>query len=409
MENLNEKKQGFDFKKLIEDSKAVLFNPKDYFTKMPVTGGFVEPIIKVLIYGVIIGIFSFMWSLTGLGISDAPSWLGGGVGFMALIGSIIFAVIGLFIGGAIMLIISAIFGGNTDYETNVRVIASIMVIRIISSALGFFDGINLYLSAIVSIIIALWGLYITYQALTLTLKTGEKGTKIFLIVIAIIVVITSFTGIAAKKILQLTKSYNIENLSDKEQQETVMNLVEKMTGGEVKADDLKRAVKEQKKMLKNMLSKKEVEKQAKTTSNSNSKYVKPADFPEKLFADLSDVLSDKSFLNDRTLNNTIEILSELQNINNMKGLSEEAKKIKSDRIIKSFEYYSIDDLMNKSVKPAVLSASILTMANDIDPDEKIGGPFFKDFLSQNPVSLHDLKFTYENWDKVVKLSEPFDK
>lgn len=406
MENLNEKKQGFNFKKLIKDSKAVLLNPKDYFTKMPVTGGFVEPIIKVLIYGVIIGIFSFIWSLTGLGISGTPSWLGGGGGFTALIGSIIFAVIGLFIGGVIMLIISAILGGNTNYETSVRVVASIMVIRIISSALGFFGGISLYLSAIVSIVISLWCLYITYHALTLTLKAKEKGTKIFLIVMAVIVVITSFTGIAAKKVAQsITNDPFIGNLSDKEQQETIMKMVEKMTEGEVKADDLKKTMEDQKKMVKDMRSEETIEKQAKT----KSKYVKPTDFPEKLFANLSDVLSDKSFLNDSTLNNTIKILSELQSINNMKDLSEEAQKAKSDSIIKSFEYYSIDDLMNKSVSPAVLSASILTMANDIDPDKNIEGSFFKDFLSQNPVSLNDLKFTYENWDKVLKLSESVDK
>jgi hypothetical protein len=216
MENLNEeKKQGFDFKKLFEDSKEVILNPKDYFTKMPITGGFVEPIIKVLIYGTIIGIFSFIWSLTGFGISSVPSWLGGGIGFMALISSIIFSVIGLFIGGAIMLVISAIFGGNTDYEANVRVVAAIMVVQIISSAVGFLDGINLYLSAIVSIAISLWGLYITYNALTLTLKTQEKGTKIFLIVIAAIMAITSFTGIAAKRsIRNYRHHYYIGNASD---------------------------------------------------------------------------------------------------------------------------------------------------------------------------------------------------
>lgn len=269
MKNLNEEKEGFDLKALIEDSKAVLFNPKDYYTKMPITGGFVEPIIKVLIYGAIIGIFSFIWSLTGLGASGVPSWLGGGVGFMALIGSIIFAVIGLFIGGLIMLIISAILGGNTDYETNVRVVASIMVISIISSALGFFDGINLYLSAIVSIAISLWGLYITYLALTLTLKAGEKGSKIFLIVIAVIVVITSFTGIAAKKALH-NIGYNIENLSEEEQQDAALKLVEKMTGGDVNADDIKKVMKEQKKMLEDMQSQTAQEEFAIEMANGNT-------------------------------------------------------------------------------------------------------------------------------------------
>jgi hypothetical protein len=142
---------------------------------------------------------------------------------------------------------------------------------------------------------------------------------------------------------------------------------------------------------------------------TKSKYVKPTDFPEKLFSDLSDVLSDKSFLNISTLNNTIEIFSELQNINTLKDLSEEIKKAKLDSIIKSFEYSSLDDLMNKSVQPVLLSASILTIVSDIDPDKNVENSFIKDFLSQNPVSLNDLKFTYENWDKVMKLSESIEK
>ena len=32
---------GFDFKKFIDDSKAVLMAPKEYFSSMPTSGGFV--------------------------------------------------------------------------------------------------------------------------------------------------------------------------------------------------------------------------------------------------------------------------------------------------------------------------------------------------------------------------------
>ncbi len=114
MNNASEK-QKFDFKQFIEDSKIVLFNSKEYFSRMPVTGGFGEPVIKALIYGIVIGILNYLWILMGVGFSGGPSWLGGGGGIMALLGTIIFSVIGLFIGGIIMLIISAILGGSTDY------------------------------------------------------------------------------------------------------------------------------------------------------------------------------------------------------------------------------------------------------------------------------------------------------
>ncbi len=248
MENLNEIKQGFDFKQLIEDSKAVLLNPKEYFSKMPVNGGFAEPVIKVLIYGAIIGIINYIWFLTGMGIASGASWLGGGVGIMAVFGSIIFSVIGLFIGGVIMLVISAILSGNTDYEANVRVVAALMVISVVQSLFGFLAGINLYLSAIVNIAISLWGLYITYYALTLSLKAGEKGARILLIILAVIVVITSFTGIAARKAMQNFSGFdNIENMSAEEQQKAALEMVEKMTDGQVKAEDMQKLIDENEK------------------------------------------------------------------------------------------------------------------------------------------------------------------
>jgi hypothetical protein len=123
-----------------------------------------------------------------------------------------------------------------------------MVISVVSSALNFFDGINLYLGAIVSIAVSLWGLYITYHALILSLKAGEKGAKILLIVFAVLVVIFSFSGIAARKAMQnFSGVNNIENMSEEDQQKAVLNMVEKITNGEVKAEDIQKLIDENKK------------------------------------------------------------------------------------------------------------------------------------------------------------------
>jgi len=246
MENLDNQKQGFDFKKFIDDSKAALLNPKEYFANMPTSGGFGEPIIKALIYGVVMGIFALLWSFLHLRFAAGPAWLGGGFGIMALFGSILGAFLGLFIGGVIMLILSAILSGNTDYEANVRVVVSLMVVSVISSFLGFFDGVNLYLGALVNIAVSVWGLYMTYHALVETLKAKEQGSKILMIILAVLIAITSFTGIAAKKLTQnLMGGYNIEDLdkmSDKEKEAAAYKMIEKMTGGEVSAKDMKEAV-----------------------------------------------------------------------------------------------------------------------------------------------------------------------
>ncbi len=61
---------------------------------------------------------------------------------MALVWTIVGALIGLFIGAVIMLIISAICKGSTDFEANLRVVAAVMVLMPINALLGFTMGIN---------------------------------------------------------------------------------------------------------------------------------------------------------------------------------------------------------------------------------------------------------------------------
>jgi hypothetical protein len=248
MENIDNQKQGFDFKKFIDDSKNALLNPKEYFANMPTSGGFGEPIIKALIYGFIIGVFALLWGFLNLRLATGPAWLGGGIGILAFFGSLISSLLGLFIGGVIMLILSAILSGNTDYEANVRVVVSLMVISVISNFLSFFNGVNLYLGALVSIAVSVWGLYMTYHALVETLKAKEQGSKIVMIILAVFIAIASFTGIAAKKMTQsflgVHNLKDIDKMSDKEKEAAAYKMIEKMTGGEVSAEDVKEAVDE---------------------------------------------------------------------------------------------------------------------------------------------------------------------
>lgn len=182
---------GFDFQKFINDSKAVLTTPKEYFAAMPKEGGYVEPLVKAVIYGLLAGIITFIWSTLKLTAAAGAlgGMLGGGVGVMAIIGSLIGAIIGLFIGGVIMLLVSAICGGNTSYEANVRVTASLMVLSPINALLSFTGGINIYLGAIISLGVSLYGIYLLYNALISGLNAKEGAAKVVSIILAIIPVI----------------------------------------------------------------------------------------------------------------------------------------------------------------------------------------------------------------------------
>lgn len=192
---------GFDFNKLIDETKATLLTPAEYFTVMPKEGGFGEPLVKAVIYSLIAGIFTFVWGALKLTAAAGAlgGLLGGGIGIMGLIWSIIGGIIGLFIGGAIVLVISAICGGNTNYETNVRVCASLMALSPVSAILGFLSGFSLWIGGLISLAISLYGLYLLYIAVTKALGGKEGTAKVISIVLAIIPVLMILSSLLCIK------------------------------------------------------------------------------------------------------------------------------------------------------------------------------------------------------------------
>jgi len=185
--------ESIDFKKILNDSKETLLNPKGYFSSMPLTGGLTAPLINAAIYGVVAGLFSLLWHLTGFSAMGVGIW-GGAIGFMSLIWAIIGAIIGLFIGGVIMLIISAICGGNTDFEANVRVTASLMVVYPINAFLAFFYAINFTLGGLVGLAVSIYGVYLLYHAVIQALKGKESSAKIVAIVLLVFALVGFFGG-----------------------------------------------------------------------------------------------------------------------------------------------------------------------------------------------------------------------
>jgi len=188
----------FDFNEFIKESKETLVNPKAYFSTMKTSGGMVEPLIKALIYGLIAGVIGFLWGVIGLG-GLKMGIFGGAIGAMALVWTVVSALIGLFIGAVIVLIISSICKGNTDFEANLRVVAAVMVIMPISALLGFTIGINSVLGSLVTLCVNLYALYLLYLALIEALKANPATTRIVMYVLAAILAIIVLTGLGASR------------------------------------------------------------------------------------------------------------------------------------------------------------------------------------------------------------------
>ncbi|MEN8201663.1 MAG: Yip1 family protein [Bacteroidota bacterium] len=203
-----------DINKILNETRETLLNPKDYFSSMPLAGGFAEPVIKAAMYGVVAGIFALIWSLLGWSAVGEGGMLGGAVGIMALIWSIIGAIIAVFIGGAVMLVISAICGGNTDYEANVRVAASLMAVYPINAFLAFFYGISFTLGGLVSLAVSLYSIYMLYHAAIEALKGKESTVKIVAIVLVVFSLIGFYGGRKANSTFDdFSNSHQFEQLN----------------------------------------------------------------------------------------------------------------------------------------------------------------------------------------------------
>lgn len=199
----------FDFNLFLKESKETLLNPKSYFSTMKTAGGITEPLIKAVIYGFITGVISLIWGFLKIG-AVGGGLLGGAIGFMAFLWAIIGAVIGLFIGAVILLIISSICKGNSDFEANVRVTAAVMVIMPISALFGFASGLNIWLGVVVSIIIYLYSLWLLYNGLVESLKCNAGTAKIVCYVLVAIVVL--FLLLSAAGARKLSRLYNKETM-----------------------------------------------------------------------------------------------------------------------------------------------------------------------------------------------------
>jgi hypothetical protein len=198
----------FDFNLFLQESKETLLNPKSYFSTMKTAGGIAEPLIKAVVYGTLTGIIYLLWSILKIG-GVGGGMFGSAVGIMAFIWAIVGAVIGLFIGAVILLIISSICKGNTDFEANLRVTAAIMVVMPISAFLGFTMGINFYLGTIVSIAVYAYSLWLLYHGLVEALKCDANTSRITCYVLIAIMALLMLMGMSARnKAARYMDDYN---------------------------------------------------------------------------------------------------------------------------------------------------------------------------------------------------------
>ena len=204
----------FDVNAFIQESKDVLLNPKSYFSSMKTSGGITEPLIKAVIYGALAGAIAFIWSLLHIGLVTGGIF-GSAIGVMAFIWSIVWSIIGLFIGAVILLVISSICKGNTDFEANVRVTAAVMVMMPVNALFTFAGHFNIYFGVIVGLAIGIYSLWLLYNGLVEALKSNPETTKIVSYVLVAIVVLFLLIGLGARRRAnQFMKEFNNSDVKE---------------------------------------------------------------------------------------------------------------------------------------------------------------------------------------------------
>jgi len=106
---------GIDFAAIPQTAIKFIKSPALFYRDMPKKGGFVEPLVFMVVMGVIAGLIQAVASLLGLNIAGGMA-----AGVSAIIIMPIVAVVAGFIGAAIYFVIWKLMGSQEDYETAYR-------------------------------------------------------------------------------------------------------------------------------------------------------------------------------------------------------------------------------------------------------------------------------------------------
>ncbi len=173
----------FDINQVIVQAKAVITNPVGYFQTMPKSGGYGPPVIFVAVMGAVMGLITALLSFFG----SAAGMLAGGLG--AIIVMPIFAVLGAFIGAAILYVIWKLMGSPESYETAFRCQASAAAIYPISALLAIVPYIG-------SIVMIAWGAFLMIEA-SVSVHGRERRTA--QIVFGILAALMILSNIASER------------------------------------------------------------------------------------------------------------------------------------------------------------------------------------------------------------------
>lgn len=183
----------FNYKAFFEDIKNVLIRPSDYFSRLPLNGGFTDPVLKASIYSIAASVVTVFLPSAVVGATSGI--ITSSVGIFDLIQFIVYSMVGLFAGATIILALSSICNGNLNFEASFRVASSLFVLCPVIVIIAFIFLKSQLFGTIILLAVVFYGFWMLYLALVKALNAREVMARRIIITLAVLpalVIITSF-------------------------------------------------------------------------------------------------------------------------------------------------------------------------------------------------------------------------
>ena len=198
------------FPDILEKARTVLTTPGAFYRQMPKSGGFLEPMLFMIVMAIVGVIIFIALGFLGLGTLSA---LGVGIGSMIFMP--IMAVVGSFIGAGIMFVIWKLMGTQEPFEVAYRCVAYASAIYPVTALIGLLP----YLGSIAGIA---WGMYLMFIATKEVHQLNEKTASMVFGIMGFILIVSNVTSeMAARRMATEFEKMgpamqNIENMEPEE-------------------------------------------------------------------------------------------------------------------------------------------------------------------------------------------------
>ncbi|RLD23294.1 MAG: hypothetical protein DRI71_05645 [Bacteroidetes bacterium] len=145
------------------------------------------------------------------------------------------------------------------------------------------------------------------------------------------------------------------------------------------------------------------------------KFEKPTSFPSEKVQELADLFAKEAVISEELLNNTSKLLSTINALSESNpNIQIEGENVKIEVLDSLAQNSGLED-WHQAEK--VISATYLSLAvvatlkelQDANEENALALDIAKSLISQGGMSIEDLNYTYENWDKVVDFVNLLEK